>query len=188
MTIKEQLKEIQLAVGNVGVDKLYLEAKKRKVPGISKEAVRLFLATDESKQIFKPLPESKGKSAAESQGFRVQMDLIDYKNTPSKMRGKGPMFKYVLILIDVMSRKVWTMPIINKEPSSVEPALRRLINGMDKKPSFISSDKCNEFTCPVDNMLEKKGIVHRSKQDKNDMNALAVVDRALQNIRKRLDP
>ena len=59
MTIKEELKKIQL-VGNVGADKIYLEAKQRKLP-ITRDAVKLFLATDESKQLFKPLPESKGK-------------------------------------------------------------------------------------------------------------------------------
>ena len=55
MAIKEQLKDIQLKVGNVDVDELYLEAKRRKAPGITKEAVKLFLATDESKQLFKRL-------------------------------------------------------------------------------------------------------------------------------------
>ena len=88
-TITARLKEIQREVGSVGIEKLYAEARKRKVPGISKEAVRLYLATDESKQLFKPLPESKGKTAAEAEGFRLQMDLIDSRNDPSRFRGKG---------------------------------------------------------------------------------------------------
>ena len=56
MSIKDALKEIQLKIGNTGIEKLYQEAKRRNVPGITKEAVKLFLATDESKQLFKPLP------------------------------------------------------------------------------------------------------------------------------------
>ena len=186
MTIKEQLKEIQLAVGNVGVDKLYLEAKRKKVPGITREAVKLFLATDESKQLFKPLPESKGKTGAEAQQFRVQMDLLSYQNNPSKIRNRGPLFKFALVLIDVMSRKVWSMPLVSKEPATVEPALRRLLNGMDKLPAFLFSDQGNEFTGVVDEMLEQKGIIHKSKPDKYDINPLSVVDRAIQTIKKRL--
>ena len=184
--ITQQLKEIQLKVGTVGVDKLYLEAKKQKVPGVTKEAVKLFLATDESKQLFRPLPQSKGQSGAEAEGFRVQMDLIDMKYSPSRFRGKGPQFKYVLVIIDVMSRFVWTGPLINKEPSTVEPVLRRLINGMDKAPVILSSDKGMEFTGVVDEMLEEKDIIHRSKSEKFDMNALSVVDRVIQTLKKRL--
>jgi hypothetical protein len=95
MSIKDALKEIQLKIGNTGIEKLHQEAKRRNVPGITKEAVKLFLATDESKQLFKPLPQSKGLSGAEAEGFRVQMDLIDMKYSPSRFRGKGPQFKYI---------------------------------------------------------------------------------------------
>ena len=42
MSIKEALKEIKLKVGNVGIEKLYLEAKRKRIPGITKEAVKLF--------------------------------------------------------------------------------------------------------------------------------------------------
>ena len=85
MTLIDKLKTIQLKIGNVGVDKLYNEAKKQKVEGLSREAVRLFLSTNEAKQLFKPLPESKGKTASESQQFRLQMDLIDLKFSPSRL-------------------------------------------------------------------------------------------------------
>ena len=53
MTLIDKLKTIQLKIGNVGVDELYNEAKKQKVEGISREAVKLFLSTDESKQLLK---------------------------------------------------------------------------------------------------------------------------------------
>ena len=131
--LMEKLKEIQLKIRNVGVKKLFLEAKRRKVPGITLDAVKLYLATDESKQLFRPLPESKGKTTAEAQQFRVQMDLIDMKYSPSRIKGKGPQYKYALVLIDVMSRFIWTAPLINKEPATVEPVLRQIINSMESQ-------------------------------------------------------
>ena len=97
------MKEIQLKIGNTGLDELFLEAKQSKVLGITREAVRLYLATDESKQLFKPLPESKGKTEAEAEQFRVPMDSIDMKYSPSRIRGKRPQLKYALVLINVMS-------------------------------------------------------------------------------------
>ena len=172
MTLIDKLKTIQLKIGNVGVDKLYNEAKKQKVEGLSREAVKLFLSTDQSKQLFKPLPESKGKTASEGQQFRLQVDLIDLKFSPSKFRNKKgtPQFRYILVLIDVMSRFVWTAPLVNKMPGTVEPPLRRLINSMDKKPVFIFSDKGNEFTGEVATLLEEKGIIHKTRAAPNDMN------------------
>ena len=134
--LMEKLKEIQLKIRNVGVKKLFLEAKRRKVPGITLDAVKLYLATDESKQLFRPLPESKGKTAAEAQQFRVQMDLIDMKYSPSRIKGKGLQYKYALVLIDVMSRFIWTAPLINKEPATVEPVLRQIINSMEKSSIY----------------------------------------------------
>ena len=141
MSAKERLKELQLKVGSVGAEKLYLEGKKQKVPGITKDAVKLYLATCESKQLFKPLPESKGKSAAEAKQFRAQMDLIDIKYSPSRFKGKGPQFKYAIVLIDVMSRYLWSAPFVNKEPESMEPVLRRLLNSTDENLHSFRTEK-----------------------------------------------
>ena len=187
MSITEALKEIQLKIGTTtGVDKLYQEAKRKKVPGLTRESVKLFLETDSAKQLFRPLPESKGKSGAESENFRWQLDLIDYKNQGAKIRGRGPLFKYAIVLIEVMSRKVWTMPVTSKEPAAIEPALRRMINGIDQSIAFISTDQGNEWTGPVDELLEQKGIIRRTKVNKYDTNPLSVIDRAIQTIKKRL--
>jgi hypothetical protein len=185
-SITQQLKEIQERIGNVGTDKLHAAARKKKVPGVTRDAVRLFLSTDASKQLFRPLPESKGKTGAEAQQFRIQMDLIDMKYSPSKVTARGPSNKNAIILIDVMSRFAWGAPCVSKEPSDVEPVLRRLLNSMDKRPVFISSDRGNEFTGAVAKLLEDKGIIHRTKSDTHDMNSLSVVDRLIQTIKKRL--
>ena len=85
-----------------------------------------------------------------------------------------------------LSEKKNIIAIALKEPATVEFQLRRLINGMEKRPAFISSDRGNEMTGVVNRMLERKGIIHRAKTDKNDMNSLSIIDRVIQNLRKRL--
>ena len=74
----EQLAELAKELGTPGKDKLYKAAKKKGIP-VSKLEVRSFLAKKGEKQIFRPLPESKGKTGTEGPGFRAQMDIIDLK-------------------------------------------------------------------------------------------------------------
>ena len=66
------------------------------------------------------------------------------------------------------------------------PVLRQILNEMDPIPTIISSDKGNEFTGAVERLLEEKEIIHRTKREKYDPNVLAVVDRAIQNLKRRL--
>ena len=185
-TVIEELRELRKRIGNTGVDKLYAAARRKRIPGVTRETVRLFLTTDAPKQLYRPLPASKGKTGAEEHMFRVQMDLIDHKYSPSKITARGPSYKNAVILIDVMSRFAWGAPCVDKQPSSVEPVLRRILNGMEKAPSFIFSDNGNEWKGEVAELLESKNIVHRTKSESHDMNALAVVDRVIQTIKKRL--
>ena len=175
----EQLAELAKELGTPGKDKLYKAAKKKGIP-VSKLEVRSFLAKKREKQIFRPLPESKGKTGSEGPGFRAQMDIIDLKY--SKSLGN----KNILVLIDVFSRRVWAKPVRSKEPAAVALVLRQILNEMDRAPTVLSSDKGNEFTGPVDELLEEKNITHRTKGEKYDPNVLAVVDRAIQNLKARL--
>jgi len=112
----EQLAELAKELGTPGQAKLYRAAKKKGIP-VSKIEVRSFLAKKGEKQIFRPLPESKGKTGVKDLGFRAQMDIIDLKY--SKSQGN----KNILVVIDVFTRKVWAKPVKNKEPAIVAPVL-----------------------------------------------------------------
>ena len=130
----EQLQELAQELGTPGLQKLYKAARKKGI-NISKTEVRSFLAKKGEKQIFRPLPESKGKSAAEDPGFRAQMDLVDLKY--SKSQGNST----ILVVIDVFSRKAYAKPVRGKEPSAVAPKLREILNATDTMPTIVSSDK-----------------------------------------------
>ena len=175
----EQLTELATELGNPGLQKLYKAAKKKGIP-VSRLEVRSFLAKKGEKQIFRPLPESKGQSATEAPGFRAQMDLIDLKYSSSQGN------KNILVVIDVFTRKVYAKPVRSKEPAAVASKLREILNEMDTMPTIMSSDKGNEFTNQVNQLLEELDITHRTKGEKYDPNVLAVVDRVIQNLKKRL--
>ncbi len=105
----EQLVALSTRLGNPGADKLYQAARKHGIR-VSKDDIKNYLSVKGEKQLFLPVPPSKGKTASESIDYRMQMDLIDMKNSPSKG------FKNILVLVDVFSRQAWAKPIKNKEP------------------------------------------------------------------------
>ena len=178
-----------------GVEKLWAAAREANIP-VSKSQVRQLLATQGQRQVYRALPTSKGASVAEAPGFRYQMDLLDFKNDPSKG------MSIVLLLIDVFSRQVYARPSPNKTPLAISRVLAAMLPGgavsddaqlwelglpqLPKLPVIVSTDAGNEFKNEVADLLQSKGIVHRMRADTMDMNYLAVADRAIMTIKKLL--
>ena len=182
-----RLKELREKVGNTGVDKLYRAAKKEGLK-VTRDLVKDYLSTDAPAQIFRKLPESKGQTGAEAQGFRLQADLIDYSRR--KATWEGVSYSYVLILMDVGSRRVWALPVRTKAPQHVAPVLYRMLRTIKNSPGIgelgvLTTDKDAAFMNQAANVLENEGITHRTK-DPADPNILAVLDRAIMTIKKRL--
>ena len=183
-----RLKQLQEKVGDVGVDKLFRAAKKDGLK-VTRDLVKDYLSTDAPAQIFRKLPESKGKTGAEAQGFRLQADLIDYKS--KKATWNGTEYSVVLLIMDVASRRLWGLPVRTKAPQHVAPVMYRLIRaiktspGMEQGLGVLTTDKGNEFTGAAANVLENEQISHRTK-DPADPNILAVLDRAIMTIKRRL--
>jgi hypothetical protein len=174
----ERLAALSKELGTPGLEKLYKGAKSRNIP-VSRQQIKEFLATKGEAQVFRALPRSAGKTAAEGAGIKLQMDLIDMSNSPSNG------MSYILVLIDVFTRQAWTAGVSSKTPGRVANALRPLLNAL---PSIqaVFSDQGNEFVGTVAKLLEEKGIVHQTRDSKFDLNALSVIDRTIQNLKLRL--
>ncbi len=178
----ERLRELAKRLGNPGPDKLYIAARKRGIP-VTRNQVKQLLAEKPERQIFRPLPRSLGQTGAEGLDVRWQMDLIQFSTAPSKVGRET--FRYIAVLVDVFTRMAYAAPCKTKEPAEVAPVLRRMLDALPKKPEVISTDKGNEWVGPVDALLDAEGIIRRTK-DPRDVNALGVVDRAIQNLKQRL--
>ena len=72
-----------------------------------------------------------------------------------------------------------------KEPKDVSKELEVLLDELPQAPKVISSDNGKEFLGPVSTMLERRKIVQRFKAV-GDVNALGVVDKAIQTIKKTM--
>ena len=122
-----RLKQLHDKVGDVGVDKLLRAAKKEEL-AVDRQLVKRYLSTDAPGQIFKPLPEARGQSGAEARGFRLQADLIDFKQ--KKAMWQGTEYSAILVIIDVASRRVRVLPLRTKAPQDVGPVLSKLIRAI----------------------------------------------------------
>ena len=173
-----RLAELAQRLGTPGAGKLYAAARRRGIR-VTKEQVKRFVSTKGQKQLFRAYPASKGQTASESPQMRYQMDLVDMRNSPSKGN------KNMLVLVNVYTRRAYAVPIKDKTPQVVAPALREMLGRLGSSPVVISSDAGGEWAGAVQTLLEQEDIVHRQKI-KFDMNPLAVADRVIQNLKKRL--
>ena len=68
----ERLRELAKRPGHPGADKLYIAARKRGID-VTRNQIKQLLERPE-RQIFRPLPQSKGQTGAEEIDTRMQLD------------------------------------------------------------------------------------------------------------------
>lgn len=158
--------------------KLYLLARTLAANVTQAQAVAA-LRQDIGRQLFAPKPRSLGKSAAEGPNTRLQADLIDFsQNTKSKNSSK-----YALLISDVYTRELAGATLKSKKPAEVNAAYRKVIDEITRKQNYsITTDKGNEFSSLQGEIGD---AVHRVKEPE-DTNALAVIDRGMQTLKKGL--
>ena len=83
--------------------------------------------------------------------------------------------------VDVFTRRTWAEPMVSATPGEV----KRVLEGIGENPRILDTDLGNEFKGELRQYLEDKSIAHRTK-DPKDLNALAVCDRNIQQIKKAI--
>ena len=126
-----------------------------------------------------PRPRALGKSAAEGPNDRLQADLIDFSQNT---RGKT---KYGLVVMDVFTREAAVEPLQNKNAETVGRATKRAAKELtgDDGNFVVTTDLGNEFAT-LDRELPAEAV-RRTKRPE-DRNAIAVVDRGIQTLKKDL--
>ena len=137
------------------------------------------LRGDVARQILAPKPRSVGKSAAEGPNDRLQADLVDFSQNT---RGRN---KYGLAVQDVFTREIATKALPDKRAETVTRAAAEIIPDLVQEEGnyVVTTDLGNEFQ-GLEAALPG-GAVHRQK-DPTDRKATAVVDRAIQTLKKDL--
>jgi hypothetical protein len=125
-----------------GVDALWNEAKKID-DTITKRQVRDFLAKQRTYTVHHPrrVRLQRAKTVAAGYLTDVQCDLADFQNIKKENDG----FAYLLVTIDVLSKRVFVEPIRNKAVPEMQRAFEAVLARMEMYPHRIYSDKGREF-------------------------------------------
>ena len=119
----------------------------RGIPFNNREVDRL-VRGETTRQVQAPTYKFDGKIAASRLYSRFFADLIDFTAAPSAGTGKDVGLRptsdgerYILVVQDVFSRKIWTEAIINKRPATVAAAFQRILNKVGSFPTALTSDQ-----------------------------------------------
>ena len=178
----QQILELQQLAEELNIRdprKLYQAAVRREYRDVSLQQAKQALRGDVARQLLAPAPRSLGKSAASGPDRVLQADLIDFAQNARSASGA----RYALLLVDVYTREIAAELLVTKNPAEVNRALQNALQSLISSSGnyIISTDKGGEFS-QIQQVLPQ-GTVHRLKQGTND---IAVVDRAMQTLKRDL--
>ena len=135
--------------------------------------VEQFVKSQTPTQLFAKAPKYRGKIIASRPNDRWVLDFIDFTAEPS---GE---FKYILLIQDIFSRKLWATAQEEKVMASVAQELENLFADTGK-PAGVDAD--NEFDNKTFNRnVAQHGIGLRFKEGRQD---LATIDAAMYHYNK----
>ena len=95
--------------------------------------VEEFVKSQTPTQLFAKAPNYRGKIIASRPNERWVIDFIDFTAEPSGQ------FKYIFLIQDIFSRKLWSKALEDKDMSSAIQQLRTLFAD-EEKPAEINAD------------------------------------------------
>lgn len=126
------------AAGYAGVDSLFTEARKR-LPNITRAQVQHFLEGDRTYSLFRPTRNRYPRLRTVPAGFLtdVQADLADLQKLAEYNGG----YRYILVAVDVLSRRVFVVPVRSKATPHMKVAFDKLFRLLPHQPWKLHSDK-----------------------------------------------
>jgi transposase InsO family protein len=146
---------------------------------ITKKEIDDFLASRVEQQQTTIQPNRKkllGKIVAYRPLSLIQMDIFDMQNFARTNKG----YKYILCIIDVFTRKVWTYKMIKKDNDNVQDSFNDFLlkSGIQNNtPTILMSNNDPTFiNKSFQEILEKNKIIHQPNII-DDHHALGLIDR-----------
>lgn len=127
--------------------------------GISKSRARRILEHVDGYRIHREYkkPATYNPYYVHAKREQVQADLIDMAN-PALLR-KNDGVRFLLVLIDIFTKKVWVYPLKNKSAQEMVSALQTWLDSLQTAPEKLKTDSGTEFTNrQVQNLLRQRGV------------------------------
>lgn len=111
-----------------------------------------------------------------------EADLIDFRS----LKTYNDKYNYVLVVIDVLSKYAWAVPLYDKSGKSVAEALENILTSCrGRHPIYLQTDKGKEFVArEVQQVLKQRNITYRVARDP-DIKA-AVAERFIRTLKARI--
>ncbi|KAL3122980.1 hypothetical protein niasHT_008362 [Heterodera trifolii] len=165
-----------------GVTALWNEARKS-IKHLRKKDVQHYLEGHRTYTLMRPRRVRFPRASTVAAGFMtdVQVDLADFQALSRHNRGH----RYLLVAVDVLSKRLFVVPLKNKRAEEMLEAFKLLIGQMPMAPHRIFSDKGTEFKNRLlkeffeEREIEKHEPVHSSVK-------ASVAERSIRNVKQRL--
>jgi hypothetical protein len=174
--------ELNSPASYAGILKVYNEARK-KHPNVTLNDVSDFLHKQRTYTLFKPLKKRFKRLKTIPWGLNTdwQCDLCIFDSIAKENDG----YKYLLVCIDVLSRKIYVSPAKSKKSEHMIEAFEKIFNKSKIIPHKIYSDSGVEFQAEkMLNYFNKREIL-KNVMYSPDLHA-GVVERANRTIKERL--
>ncbi len=139
--------------------------------------IETFLSKQYAQQIYsKKIPQKQVHIVSFLSDLRYQMDLVDMSDFSRTNGG----FKWIFMLVDIFTRKLYAYLLKNKDKDSILGALTDFFK--KHQPEIIINDNDTGFNASVIQKLFEK---HDSKSfmvEPNDHRALGMIDRAISSL------
>jgi len=110
-----------------------------------------------------------------------QSDLADMSLLSKFNRG----VKYLLVIIDVLSKFGWIVPLLNKKPESIINGLEKIIKSSKRKPIYLYTDAGREYVnSKLQKLLNENNIKHVIARNTETKSAIA--ERWIRTIKQKI--
>ena len=179
--IYENLKD---PAGYSGEKRLYEHVKKQGRKDISKRDIREFLKSQPGWNFHGLIPRNFVRKPTKvcRQGLILGIDLLDLTDKIAKHNKKH---RYIFLMIDLFSRKLWLTPLTNKSNLTCAKALETFFKKSLYKYTFVFSDLGCEFLGKhTQKVYDRFNITRYSV--KNQRFKCSIAERAIRTVKQRL--
>lgn len=165
-----------------GTEKELYQAVKPLFPSTTHKQIKKWLNSQDSFSLHKKVIRkfTRRKTLSRGLNYQIQMDLVDLSN----IKKFNNNYRYLLVAINIFSRKLFVVPLKTKSGHEVVEAIKEIFS-KTPIPKHIQTDRGSEFYNKfVKNYFNEQGINHFSS-DNYDIKA-AVVERVNRTLKDRM--
>jgi Integrase core domain len=131
-------------------------------------------------ELFKPIKRKFERRRVVVKGLHdlLQLDLMDMQN----LRKENRAYRYVLIGINVFSKKVFCVALKDKKAVNVVAAAEKILDGFGHPFKLVATDQGSEFQSAFLKMLKERGIKHYYTYNETKAQVVERVIRTIRNL------